>query len=334
MTQIRVRLGRLMIGWLTAQGEPHEVPLCDFQRLSEELRPGDVVLVEGRTRVGGIIKLITQSSWTHAALYIGRLHDIEDRTLRHLVAQHYQRDYSEQLLVEAMVGEGTRVSPLARYAHDHLRICRPHGLSRGDAHRVVAYAIRRLGSDYDVRQLLDLARFFVPWGIVPRRWRSSLFQASAGGVTRTVCAGLLAESFDAVDFPILPFVDRRADGTLRFFKRNPRLFTPRDFDYSPYFDIIKYPFLGIDDVGVYRRLPWCRTEILSDRSRNYRAAVSAAWVTGSSNCPVPADLLCGSSSATATAVLVQAIAETTLSTPTTPGSGMSKPKEAVATEGC
>ena len=31
---------------------------------------------------------------------------------------------------------------------------------------------------------------------------------------------------------------------------------PRDFDYSPYFSIIKYPFLGMNDIGLYRRLPW------------------------------------------------------------------------------
>jgi hypothetical protein len=264
--------------------------------MSEELQPGDVVLVEGRTRVGGIIKLITQSAWTHAALYIGRLHEIEDRTLRNLVVQHYQRDHSEQLLLEALIGQGTRISPITRYANDHLRICRPHGLSRGDAQAVIGYAIRRLGSDYDVRQLLDLARFFLPWSIVPRRWRSSLFQANAGGATRTVCAGLIAESFGGVDFPILPFIDRRADGTLRFFKRNPRLFTPRDFDYSPYFDIIKYPFLGIDEVGLYRRLPWCRTQVLlSDRSRAYRAAVSAARMTDPTGRAAAGDLPCGCS---------------------------------------
>jgi hypothetical protein len=321
-----------MIGWLTKEGEPHEIPLCDFKRLSQELQPGDVILVEGRTRVGGIIKLITQSAWTHAALYIGRLHDIEDRTLRNLVAEHYQRDFSEQLLVEAVVGEGTRVSPLSRYANDHLRICRPHGLARGDAQRIIAYVVRRLGSDYDVRQLLDLARFFLPWGVVPRHWRSSLFQATAGGATRTVCAGLLAESFGEVDFPILPFVDRRADGTLRFFKRNPRLFTPRDFDYSPYFDIIKYPFLGLDDVGVYRLLPWCRTQILlSDRSRLYRAAVSAARLPDSPGRISIADLPCGALETFASPARLHLIADDRPSVPATRGASLPAPKEAIST---
>jgi hypothetical protein len=140
--------------------------------------------------------------------------------------------------------------------------------------------VRRLGSDYDVRQLVDLARFFFPWAILPRRWRSSLFQRNAGASTRTVCSCLLAEAFSTVDFPILPFIERRDDGTLRFFKRNPRLFTPKDFDYSPYFHIIKYPFLGLEDVGVYRNLPWSSSPaIYSDRDRSYSAAFSQALVT-------------------------------------------------------
>jgi hypothetical protein len=37
---------------------------------------------------------------------------------------------------------------------------------------------------------------------------------------------------------------------------NPRLYTPKDFDDSPYFDIIKHPFIGEGDVADYRKLPW------------------------------------------------------------------------------
>lgn len=266
-----------MIHWLTREGSPTEIPLCDYPRLSEALKPGDVILIEGRTRIAGIIRHITQSSWTHAALYIGRLHDIQDRALRRLVAQYYQADHGEPLLIEALLGEGTRVSPLSKYRTDHLRICRPTGLCPNDAQRVIAYAIRRLGSDYDVRHLVDLARFFLPWGVLPRRWRSSLFEARAGGTTRNVCSCLLAEAFDSVAYPILPFVERQPDGSLRFFKRNPRLFTPRDFDYSPYFDVIKYPFLGLDDPGVYRHLTWAPAALVyNDAGRPFRAELSFA----------------------------------------------------------
>jgi hypothetical protein len=80
-----------------------------------------------------------------------------------------------------------------------------------------------------------------------------------------------------VNYPILPFIERRDDGTLRFFKRNPRLFTPKDFDYSPYFDIIKYPFLALEDVGVYQHLPWSAEPLIySDRDRRYSADLARA----------------------------------------------------------
>lgn len=242
--------------WLTRDAPPPASPLCDFDRLRFELRVGDVILVEGRSRVAEVIKLITQSPWSHSALYLGRLFDIREPALRKLVEDHYEGDSEDQLILEALMGEGTIISPIKKYQQDHLRICRPDGLAPNDAQHVIGFAIKKLGWNYDVRQILDLARFFFPWHFLPRRWRSTLFQHNVGDVTKTVCSTLLAEAFNSVDFPILPFIDRGDDGSVRFFKRNPRLFAPRDFDYSPYFHIIKYPFLGINDIGLYRRLPW------------------------------------------------------------------------------
>lgn len=260
-------LGYRITQWLIRDGPPPPSPLCDFNRLRYELKPGDVILIEGRSRVADVIKMITQSPWSHSALYIGRLYDIPDPKLRTIVDTHFEGDPEDQLIVEALMGFGTLVAPLSKYRHDHLRICRPEGLSPNDAQHVVGYAIKRIGLRYDIRQVLDLARFLFPWGLLPRRWRSSLFQHNAGEPTRTVCSTLLAEAFNEVDFPILPFIDRGDDGSVRFFKRNPKLFAPRDFDYSPYFDIIKYPFLGLNDIGLYRRLPWSTDETLHNDER-------------------------------------------------------------------
>lgn len=258
MTEFTQKIARWITRWLTRDGPEPETPLCDFNRLRFELRPCDVLLIEGRSRIAEVIKLITQSSWSHSALYLGRLFDIRDPKLRARVEAHFEGDPEEQLVLEAMLGEGTVVRPLSMYKNDHVRICRPDGLAADDAQRVLGHAIKKLGTDYDLRQVLDLARFMFPWYILPRRWRSSLFEHNAGDATRTVCSTLLAEAFNEVDFPILPFIDRGLDGSLCLFKRNPKLFAPRDFDYSPYFRIIKYPYLGMNDVGLYRRLPWDR----------------------------------------------------------------------------
>jgi hypothetical protein len=43
----------------------------DSMALRDTLRPGDVLLVEGKGRISGSIKYITQSSWSHSALYVG-----------------------------------------------------------------------------------------------------------------------------------------------------------------------------------------------------------------------------------------------------------------------
>lgn len=243
--------------WLNTEIDDNEdAKLTNFERLCEELHQGDVLLIEGRTRVSHVIKSITNSPWTHSVLYIGRLDEIRDASLQEKVSEFYQGESHEQLVIESMLGEGTVISPVTKYENEHLRICRPKGLSMSDRQLVIAFALSQLGYEYDVRHLLDLARFLFPYGIFPRRWRSSLFQQYAGRSTRNVCSYMMGEAFGSVNFPILPIAERAEDGSLRLYKRNPRLFTPKDFDYSPYFDIIKYPYYGLDDVAAYRGLPW------------------------------------------------------------------------------
>jgi len=255
---IRVRnwLWDRIVSRLNRERPLPDLPPCDYERLSYEIRPCDVLLVEGRSRVGEVIKYITLSPWTHAALYIGRLHDIDDPVVRERVREYYNADADEQLIVEALLGEGTIVAPLSRYREDHVRICRPREIARRDAQAVINYCARQLGQAYDVRQLLDLARFLFPYGLLPRHWRSSLFQHNAGAPTRTVCSSLIARAFASVRFPVLPLLRDDHNGGIRLHRRNFKLFVPADFDYSPYFDVIKYPLLDFDDLAVYRRMPW------------------------------------------------------------------------------
>jgi hypothetical protein len=253
-----------VIQWLTKEFAPERNDLCDIERLCYEIRPGDVILVEGHSRVSEVIKLVSQSPWTHSMLYIGRLYDFDDPDMRECIRYFYDGDPNEQLVIEALLGQGTIVSPITHYADDHLRICRPRGLSPPDAREVIAYATKQLGSAYDVRQLVDLTRFLFPWSILPRRWRSTLLERRAGKLTRTVCSTLIAEAFSHVRYPVLPFVHRDAAGDVRLLNRNPRFFSPRDFDYSPYFEIIKYPYVGVDDFAAYRKLPWVEEEVIYD----------------------------------------------------------------------
>ena len=248
--------------WLVHEHDGPQVPLCDFEHLVLEVRPCDVLLVEGRSRVGDIIKNITQTIWTHSALCIGRLQDMDDPALRALIRKHYDGDPGEQLIIEALLGEGTLVNPLSKYRGEHLRICRPRNLTPQDSRHIIEFSARHLGNDYDFRQLVDLARFMFPYSLLPRRWRSTLFEYHAGIPTRSICSSMIAAAFAGVHYPVMPLVSRGADGKLQLYKRNPRLYTPRDFDNSPYFDIIKYPILGLDELAAYRRLPWNKDGVI------------------------------------------------------------------------
>jgi hypothetical protein len=82
------------------------MPLVDFACLRREIKPADVLLVHGRSRVSGVIQNVTQSSWSHAALYAGRLRELESETLRAELINEHGWGPEEQLLVESDIGRG------------------------------------------------------------------------------------------------------------------------------------------------------------------------------------------------------------------------------------
>ncbi|AZZ92972.1 hypothetical protein EUZ85_20455 [Hahella sp. KA22] len=259
-----------LVDWLVREKPAAEIPLSNFDRLRHEIRPCDVILVEGRSRVSEVIKVVTQSRWSHAALYIGRLHEVESPYTRKRISEYYDGQPNVQLIVESELGRGTVVRPLSSYDRDHVRICRPRELNYQDAQNVLNYAIRQLGANYNIRQIFDLFRFLLPWTILPRRWRSSLFRSHPGLPTETVCSTMIAEAFNSIQYPILPLVKKTSAQGIQLFRRNPKLCTPSDFDYSPYFDIIKYPFVDFShSKSRYRLLPWSGNEKLSPEESDF-----------------------------------------------------------------
>ncbi len=251
-------LWETITNWLNGISKKNqEMPFINnFDHMMRDLRIADVILFEGRTRVSEVIKIITLSPWTHAAIYIGRLDEIKNPRTLEIVKKHYDGDPTEPLIIESLLGYGTIVNPLTMYTEENLRICRPDGLSYDDQNKVVCFATEHLGISYDVRQILDLARFLFPYAILPREWRSSLFQHNAGKPTAIVCSSMIARCFQSVSFPILPIVENKNKERVKLHKRNFRLFTPTDFDYSPYFKVIKFPNMPLTSTVSYRDLPW------------------------------------------------------------------------------
>jgi hypothetical protein len=224
--------------WMAARAiEPDFTPLANspqLKRLEAVLQPCDILLVDGGgSKVASIIKYTTQSTWSHAALYVGRS----------LAGHHNGRD--DGVLVESELGKGVIISPLARYAGYPVRVCRPVGLSEADKLKIIAFCARHIGDDYDTRNIIDLLRWLLPAPPIPQRFRRRMLALGSGEPTRVICSALIAQAFQSVKFPILPSVKRimaeaGEDAAREILHiRHHSLFTPRDFDVSPYFAVIK-----------------------------------------------------------------------------------------------
>lgn len=242
--------------WFMQQEPARRKYLCDFAKICKKIHRADVLLIDGRSRASKIIKQVTQSPWSHAVLYIGHLRDIRDKALHDALKKKFGSNPNQQFVIETEIGKGTVISPIEIYKNDHIRILRPKWLTHDDAERVIAYALSTLGRRYNLRQLLDLARFLLPWGILPRKWRSSLFQRHALQPTEDICSSMIAEAFQSVRYPILPMIQEGDKSQLELVQRNPRLYTPSDFDYSPFFSVIKYPIFPLSGKKGYANLPW------------------------------------------------------------------------------
>lgn len=238
-------IGRFLARFLSGPSRsPYAAIPTDLAALADIVQPGDVLLVDGRQRVSTAIKYLTQSTWSHAALCVAEAGD--DRLPQ---------------FVEADAIDGVRQVTLAEFEGLHTRICRPVGLSAADVSRLVAFACSHIGDEYDLANVIDLARYLCPTPPVPSGWRRRMIALGSGEPTKAICSTLIAQAFQSIGYPILPEItqeissDPACIGCVRdiLHIRHHSLFTPRDFDVSPYFRVIKPSLeLGFD----HRRLMW------------------------------------------------------------------------------
>jgi hypothetical protein len=226
-------MGRIFdsVGRLIARlQKPDKEPLNpkDLTALRDTLRPGDVLLVEGKGRISASIKYLTQSTWSHSALYVGPIAGAATNGEPHL-------------LIEANIDDGVVSAPLSKYLHCQTRICRPVGLSGADCAKVCRYASERIGLGYDFKNVIDLMRYLFPWPVT-QRWSRRTIALGSGDASRIICSSLIAQAFDAVRYPILPTITSIVSQNARRELAEPRhssLYVPRDFDISPYFMVVK-----------------------------------------------------------------------------------------------
>lgn len=271
MSRMLERCGYRLGCWLSTPRRWHRPESHIDTEVLACLRPGDVLLVEGASRLSTVIKYLTQSSWSHAALYIG--HEAA------LGAGGHPGD----CLIEADLTEGVRLVGGDEFRGVPLRICRPMGLTTEEVAALIRFACERVGHRYDLRNILDLGRYLLPLPPVPAPWRRGMLTLGSGDPTRAICSTLIAQAFQSVRYPILPEISRERssdpesrdcyDELLRI--RHHSLFAPRDFDISPYFRIVK-PTLEAD-FNPYK-LNW-------DQPAPERQAASAPMVSASGEGP-------------------------------------------------
>ncbi len=237
MNRFTSALGRAIASYIEKQTKGYVLlSTISSDRMRACLRPGDVVLVEGDRRISTAIKYLTQSTWSHAAMFVG--------------------DGPGRDLIEADLREGVRYLALDEVLHLNLRICRAVGLTEADQKRVADHLRASVGHTYDLKNVVDLARFLLPEPPVPKRFRRRLLALGSGDPTRAICSTLIAEAYQTIRYPVLPLIENLQEGSVAseiLHIRHHSLFTPRDFDVSPYFQVVKPT---IDSGFNYKALTW------------------------------------------------------------------------------
>jgi hypothetical protein len=215
LAAMRTRLIGALVLYL-AQPVRHcsPVTIADTQSLVAILDRGDVLLSDGNTRVSALVKLMTQSTWSHVSMYVGPLAEGPD----------------PPCIVEADIAAGVRSIRLSELNALHVRVLRPVGLNDMDRSRLADSVVSRIGSEYDLAHAWVLGRNLLP---LPRRFRS-LPDKMANSATRFICCSLLAHAFALVGHPIRPVL-MRVGPTATVDHRN---ITPGDFERASVFEVV------------------------------------------------------------------------------------------------
>ncbi len=146
----------------------------DLQAL---LQAGDVILVAGKTRFASLVCRLTQSTWSHVAIYVGPGHHADPSLC----------------IVEADVEAGVRFITLTELADHDIQVVRASRLPEASRQELIDYLLARVGLPYDLNHVIELARLvlFAPSPL--GRWLSPKTMRRADP-TRAVCSTLVAHA--------------------------------------------------------------------------------------------------------------------------------------------
>jgi hypothetical protein len=251
-----------------------ELPRSHYERtminnldgLYRVIRKGDVLLVEGDSQISRMIKLFTQSTWSHSALYVGDALLSRQNGQPETVLNRFGNEDVHHLIVEAFATTGVIASPLRKYQDFNIRICRPFGILPKDLDAVVSEVIGNLGRNYDHRNIIDLALLLLPPLLNPFKKRT--LQACLGNCNefQVICSGMIAKAFQRVGYPIIPALGPLSTNASNqqgnpygasLIMRHYSQIMPKHFDISPNFQIIKFNI--IEGGGFDYKTLWAQT---------------------------------------------------------------------------
>ena len=110
-------LGRRLAHYLNHPNRRYEpFAISEPGRLAAVLQPADVLLVDGNSRVSTAIKYLTQSTWSHAVMYVG---DVQNSG---------QDGDSEPLLIEADLEQREMTDTQSGYSRREIHHIRHYSL--------------------------------------------------------------------------------------------------------------------------------------------------------------------------------------------------------------
>ena len=117
-------VGRWLVRYLSRQRATTQMATSPPELVASTLKKGDVLLIDGTTRFGNLIKHFTRSTWSHMALYIGNALGL------------HRGPGDAPVLVEADINAGGARRSTQRVltlTHSHLSSYRP--VARGNRRR-------------------------------------------------------------------------------------------------------------------------------------------------------------------------------------------------------
>ena len=135
----------------------------NISSLKKQLKPGDVFVVHGSHLLSRIIRIVLDSHWNHATMYLGNGKYIEANN------------------------KGVEIKPLDKYKVKDIEVYRHNKMSDLKRKIIVSYAMQEVGKHYDIFQLIQLFFYFI-FGIRGKA-------REIGSKNRYICSELVAEAY-------------------------------------------------------------------------------------------------------------------------------------------